>query len=63
MSQVLGSLANEFEYLENVRNLEDWSLRKAFNEGRHDASAAQADDGQEEVVRVKERVSLSQSDS
>lgn len=58
MSQLFASTANEFDILENVCNMEEWRQQKAFNEWRHKKSSQVDQGSQEEVVRVKERVSL-----
>lgn len=58
MNQLFTSLTNEFDSLENVRNMEDWNQLKAFNKWRHkNSSRIDDDDCKAEVVRVKERVS------
>ena len=56
MSQVYSSLANELECLDNIRNLEEWSQKKAFTEWRHNVTSKKREERKDEVVRVKERV-------
>lgn len=56
MSQVFSSLTNELQCLDNVRNLEEWSQKKAFTEWRHNVTSKKEEERKDEVVRVKERV-------
>ena len=59
MSQVFNSLSGEFfESLDEVSKLEDWAVEKAFDEWRHTLRTEKSPEFNQEVSRVKERVTL-----